>query len=306
MPPEHGARSGGDDGRGQSLAHHVGDRHLDGAVVEHLVVVEVTADLAGWPAASGELEAGDVRDGAGEQPALHLAGLQDFVVEGQLVLHPAAQRAQQPALGRAQLARLVVDDAQGSHRLAVGLHRLAGVEADVRVAPDVRVVGEPRIGPGVLDEQLAVPLDGLGGEGVPARHHVLEADAGLGELPVLLDEVDPDHGDAEDLPGELGDPVEALLGPGVELVEPADGLEPPLLLLWGHASASRDGRVQPRLANRPVVRAQAHVRTTPTTQVRAARNAKANSMRMPSPTARTACTVAGQARSWPSRRHSLR
>ena len=74
----------------------------------------------------------------------------------------AGQRGQALPLRVGQRARLPVDHAQRTDRVAVRHHdRRAGVEADVRFAGDEGVVDEARIGGGVLDREQAFGVPGI-------------------------------------------------------------------------------------------------------------------------------------------------
>ena len=112
---------------------------------------------AGLVAGGGEFDAG-----RGE--------LADPLLQGDLVGDGAAEHAQAVALQGGEAAGHAVDDAEGAEGLAGGVdERGAGVEADVGVAGDERVVVEARVVGGVLDLEDVGLEDRVGAEGDVSR-----------------------------------------------------------------------------------------------------------------------------------------
>ena len=95
---------------------------------------------------------------------------EDRAAKLQLRDHGSCEDLEGVRLLLGELTPLVVDDAQRAEAIALGRdERSAGVEADVRLADDQRVVGEARILGGVLDDEGRVGEDGVGAEGLIAR-----------------------------------------------------------------------------------------------------------------------------------------
>src|SRR4029079_13027707 len=173
-------------------------------------------------AAAGDVVAEHIQCLAREQSPLDLLGLYGVGVCPQLRLDPAGEVVEQCAFGVAELARLMVYQAEGTDDLAVRTcQRRRRVEADLGVAGHERVVRPFGVGACVGDDQAALGVDGAGTEGVVARHTAagLEADGGLHEQAVVVDQVHRHGGDVEELLGESDDAVEPLLGRGVEQAE---------------------------------------------------------------------------------------
>lgn len=81
-----------------------------------------------------------------------------------------AQGLESLVLLTAEMARLAVDHAECTDRVAVGhRERRAGIEADVEILGDQRIVGEPAVVRGVLHDEDLVVEDGMGAEGDVAQ-----------------------------------------------------------------------------------------------------------------------------------------
>ena len=145
-------------------------------------------------------------EGAGGVAELHLGD------------HLVAEDAQGGELLAVEAPGDAVDDTEGAELEAVaGDQGGAGVEANVRVTDDQRIVGEARVGAGVRHLEDVVLQDGVGAEGErPRGLGGGQADARLEPLAMLVDEADQGDRCAADLAGELGEAVEGLLRRGVE------------------------------------------------------------------------------------------
>lgn len=145
----------------------------------------------------------------------HLAAL-----SGELLLDQRGQVGEDLTLGVIELAGLAVDDAEGAHRHAVRtVHDVPGVEADVGVAGDQRVLGEPIIGTGIGHDHRVGGLidDRVGAErDVPRRLRRGEPELRLEPLAILIDQAHQRDGHVEHGRGEPDDPVEPLLRVRVE------------------------------------------------------------------------------------------
>ena len=90
---------------------------------------------------------------------------EDVPAQLELRLDLAPQRVERLDLVRRQRAGDAIDHTQRAERVAIGRdQRRAGVEADVRIAGDERIVAQPRIGAGVRDDEEVVLLDRMGAE----------------------------------------------------------------------------------------------------------------------------------------------
>ena len=150
-------------------------------------------------------------------------------------------------LGR-QLARLVVDGADGAERVSVAAHDgRARVEANVRVAAHQRVVGEANVRAGVGHHEHVAHVEyAVAAEGVVARGLArLQSDLGFEPLPVRVDERDERDGRLADLRREEGEVVERLLGGRVEYAVGEQGGHALVLVVGegsGHAALDVAGR----------------------------------------------------------------
>jgi hypothetical protein len=134
-------------------------------------------------------------------------------------------------------ARLGVDHAQGAEvvALGVGQHR-AGVEADVRIAGDQRIVDEARVQRGVLDNHDLVcgQADRVVAKGLVARGlAAVQAVLGLEPLPLAIDQRDRRHRGVERLGGQTGDVIEHGFGRGIQHPVRNEGRE---AVVFGHSN----------------------------------------------------------------------
>ena len=146
----------------------------------------------------------DVADGAPQHDVRH---------------HQRGQLDQLGLLGGVQGAWRGVDQAQRADGVAFGgQQRRAGIEADGGRSGDHRIVGEARIQQRVLDYHHAGLLDGVGAEGLVARHAARRAEARrrLEPLAVAVDQRDIRSGHAEHVGGQPRDGIEVLAGVGVQ------------------------------------------------------------------------------------------
>ena len=130
---------------------------------------------------------------------------------------------------RGKLARHPVDDAEGAQRVTLRRpERNPGIKADVGFAGDEQVVGEPRIGRGVLDDQGPVRREQrVGAEGLFAwRLAGFEAVAALEPLPVRIHEAHEGDGRVAGLAGLAREVVEGGFRRGIENLISTQGLQP--------------------------------------------------------------------------------
>ncbi len=122
------------------------------------------------------------------------------------------------ALRFVKLSRLPVDDAESAEVVAVRRgQRRPGIEADVRVAGDQRVITKPRIPLCILDFEEALAFDGIGAERQLSWGFAdIEAEAALEPLAMVVDQRDQRDGGAADIGSQLGEIVEGRLVRRVE------------------------------------------------------------------------------------------
>ena len=107
------------------------------------------------------------------------------------------ERPQNLALLVAQLPRFAVDHAQGAHAAAVAqAHRCAGIEADVGLAGNERVVGKARVVQGIGHFENLVAQHCVRAESHVTRcfAHPRQADVGLEPLALFIDKADQRDG----------------------------------------------------------------------------------------------------------------
>ena len=164
-------------------------------------------------------------------------GLALRTAQRQQRLDLAAERLQGLALPVVERARHAVDHAQRSHRMPRRRdQRRAGIEADVGIRPDQRVVGETFIGRSVVhDHQLGLQDRMRTERHVTRRLRGRQPDPRLEVLPVLVDQRHQCDRRAADLRGQEDEVVVFRFGERVENLEPAQFVEPLLFI-------RRDGR----------------------------------------------------------------
>jgi hypothetical protein len=155
--------------------------------------------------------------------------------------HLATERFEGLELLRAQVAHAAIDHADRAHGATVRCDdRRTGIEADVGIAGDERVVGKALVFTGVPHDEHAVVEDRVRAEGDFARRLAhIEADDGLEPLPIRIDEADDRDRHVADARRERHDVVVDLLGQGVEDVVPPQRLES--LLLVGRQGCAGHG-----------------------------------------------------------------
>ena len=108
--------------------------------------------------------------------------------------------------------------------------RRAGVEADVRVARDQRVVVEPRVRGGVGNDEHVRFEDRVRAErGIPPAFRPRQAHPRLEPLAVGVDKADQGDWRPTHVRGEASRVVERLLGRRVQNVQPVQAAQPPRL-----------------------------------------------------------------------------
>ena len=154
----------------------------------------------------------------GRQPVLGVAALGHLAPELELGDDGAGEVPERGDLGVADPAGHPVAHAQRPDAVAVRRReRGAGVEPDARRSRHERVVGEPGVGPGVLDhERRAGPDDPVAEGDLPVRLAHVEPDRRLEPLAVGVEERDERGRHVEQGGREPDGPVERLLGRRVE------------------------------------------------------------------------------------------
>ena len=179
-----------------------------------------------------------------------------LVGPGQLAVRPA-QLEDVDDLGGEQLkrargrlgevARVVVEDAQGADRDAAGRDEGArGVEADLADDPgDERVPREAVVDAGVGHDDPLAALEHLRAHGVVARaDRWLHADRGHLVLVAVVDDVDGGGGDVAHGRCELDEPLQVGLRRAADDVVRRDRLAPRQVLGRAHASPSGHLRLE--------------------------------------------------------------
>ena len=117
----------------------------------------------------------------------------------------------------AEFARLGVDDAQSADADAVDGERLAGVEADARLAGDQGAVGEPRVERGVVNLHQSRLTNRVGAKGTAARRLcAVDAEMRLEPLALTVDKTDQRDRAVGQCGGSLRQRVEAGFGSRVQ------------------------------------------------------------------------------------------
>lgn len=171
------------------------------------------ATLAHEREARIQVEDLDAVGGRGEHAA-HERGLLTPLPEGapqfELRHHLMREDAQGLLLDGGEIARLVVEHANGADGMALGgLQERPGVELQMGLAGDQRIAREARVAGGVRDEEELLFQDRAGAErAVERRLAHAEADFRLEELAALADQVHDRDGRAADRRSECGDLVE--------------------------------------------------------------------------------------------------
>ena len=169
--------------------------------------------------------------------ALLLVGGAESAPQVQLCHHLTGQHPQGPVLeiGQAFRTGLGVDDAQGAERQPARTAKDdPGVEPDVRLAVDQRIVRETRVRRGVGNDEVGILLNGERAEGdVLGRFQPFEADASLEPLAVFTDQADQRGRDVAEAAGQIDDIVERLLG---SAARHAIGIEDSKALILGPAA----------------------------------------------------------------------
>ena len=136
--------------------------------------------------------------------------------------------AQRGKVARREMAGLGVDDAEGAEgRQRVGIavmmraQRHTGIEADMGFALHERIVGEARIGAGILDQEQIIFMDGVRAEGLVAGRfaHLAHALGRLEPLAVLVHQRHQRDGTIEQPLRQRGQRVEFPLRRRIEDVE---------------------------------------------------------------------------------------
>ena len=153
----------------------------------------------------------------------------------QLLLQHPGEVLEHAGVLLADLARLVIDDAERAQGAAVGsLHRASGVEADLGEVDDERMVAEAIVTRRVGHDQHVVAIERLRAEAELRRRFArVEAEPRLDPLAVRAREPEQRDGRIEEPLGEPGQTVESLVGTGSEEVEVMETANTLRLVLGG-------------------------------------------------------------------------
>ena len=135
------------------------------------------------------------------------------------------------------------------------MQRRAGVEADIGIGLDQRIVGEARVLGRVRNMKDARLQDGVAAKRDRARcFGSVQSMARLEPLAVCINQRDHRHAHAEELRGNPRDAVEPLIGRSVEQVQPAQSCKPSRLVFGNCRFKHGYLFFEPGLMPRPYIR----------------------------------------------------